>query len=202
MNKQTDAIFAKMVEKYAKTPPENGEITPEIMEEIKSEMLKAKFIADLKSTIEECERRFNYGQIGRESKKSVNIKVSSINFDRNVLSPTWVNSAFEEFMKGEPKIYRLQVNLELPNFKLNSRALVNSPYFYDVYFEFTKYQSSKLTTFVQLKDKNIFPEEIEIEYEIIGKEANEIMINLHKEEIEKLENEIKKLNENAIPETN
>jgi len=58
MNKQTDAIFAKMVEKYAKTPPENGEITPEIMEEIKSEMNKSRFVQNLKETCERLENEF------------------------------------------------------------------------------------------------------------------------------------------------
>ena len=195
MNKQTDAIFAKMVEKYAKAPPENGEITPEIIAEIKAEMNKAKFIADLKNTIEECERKFKYWQIGSEPNKSVNVKVSSVNFDRNDRSPSWVNSGFEEFMKDEPKIYRLQVNLELSNYKFGSPISICSDYFFYVFGEFTKYHPPKLTTFVQLNDKNIFPEEIEINYEFIGNEAYEIMIDLHREEIKKLENEIKKLNQ-------
>lgn len=194
MNKQTDAIFNRMVEKYAKVPT-TTEITPEIMEEIKSEMLKAKFIADLKNTIEECERRFQYGQIGREPKKSVNIKVSSVNFDRNHWFPTWIPFDFQTYMKTNPKIYRLQINLELSNYKFNSTILIRCPYFHNVFSTYTKYESSKLTAFVDLNDEGVFPEEIEIEYEIVGKESYEILIDLHKQEIEHLESEMKKLNQ-------
>jgi len=194
MNKQTDAIFDRMVEKYAKVPS-TTEITPEIMEEIKAEMLKARFIADLKKTIEELETEFTYKHIGNEPKKSVKVKVSSVNFDKNKLSQSWTNREFEEFMATEPKIYRLQINLELPNYKPNSYISVISPYFYDVYDEFTKYQSSKLTAFIRLNNINEFPEEIEIEYKFLGQESYEIMIALHKQEIERLESEIKKLNQ-------
>jgi len=194
MNKQTDAIFDRMVEKYEKVPS-TTEITPEIMEEIKAEMLKARFIADLKKTIEELETEFTYKHIGNEPKKSVKVKVSSVNFDKNKLSQSWTNREFEEFMATEPKIYRLQINLELPNYKPNSYISVISPYFYDVYDEFTKYQSSKLTAFIRLNNINEFPEEIEIEYKFLGQESYEIMIALHKQEIERLESEIKKLNQ-------
>jgi hypothetical protein len=110
-----------------------------------------------------------------------------------MFNQTWTNRAFEEFMQNEPKIYRLQLNLELPNYKPDSYISVKSPYFYNSFPEFTKYQSHKLTAFVQLT--NDFPEEIDIEYQFIGKESYEIMIELHKQEIERLESEIKKLNQ-------
>ncbi len=191
MNKQTDAIFDRMMGKYA-NEPSTTEITPEIMEEIKTEVLKARFIEDLKKTIAELEISFKYKKIGNEPKKSVKVKVSRKNFDRETKGPTFLNPEFESCMKNTNTIYRCRLDVNLPNYKPGSYIYIKCPEIDQNYPEFGKYFPDRFTTVIDLKHKNSFPEEVNVEYEFIGKESYEIMIELHKQEIERLESEIKK----------